>query len=190
MPGWGIFCTCFPRAAGRRPCWLGDLAYGGSAPVLYNDYIRAVELQSIKNEAINCQDLDKAFSDLILDKSLFHHPGTRRQSARGLFLFGEPGNGKTSIAERISLCYKDSIYIPRSILIDGHIIQFYDPQCHDVIESSASSPFDQRWVKIRRPVVVVGGESDHGVPGDPLQQKATNLRSAATDESQRGRVPH
>jgi predicted ATPase with chaperone activity len=90
--------------------------------------------------------------------------GPAINSGRGLFLFGAPGNGKTSIAERITACFGSSIWIPRALGIDGDIIRFYDPGIHELVEESNEaglfnlSGVDQRWVHIKRPTVVVGGE--------------------------------
>ena len=78
-------------------------------------------------------------------------------------LVGEPGNGKTSIARRIYKCFKDSIYIPKTLLISGQLLKFYDPQWHEAIEAEDSVKglqYDSRWIEIRRPAVVVGGEMD------------------------------
>jgi SpoVK/Ycf46/Vps4 family AAA+-type ATPase len=80
-----------------------------------------------------------------------------------MFLHGAPGNGKTSIAERISRCFGSYIWIPRTLLIDGVCVRFFDPVLHEQVagedESMLGEPLeDARWVRIRRPTVVVGGE--------------------------------
>jgi len=55
--------------------------------------------------------------------------------------------------------------MPYAIEIDGHLITMYDPINHDSLEADveatsviAASSRDRRWVRIRRPVVMVGGE--------------------------------
>ncbi len=136
-------------------------AYVGSAPVQYNDYLESVTRQSIRREQPDEATVDKAFSDLVLDPKLFNIIGPAVNSGRGLFLYGAPGNGKTSIAERISRCFQNDIYIPRTLLIDGQLIKLYDPQCHEEILGDPNDllpQYDARWVRIKRPVVVVGGE--------------------------------
>lgn len=133
-------------------------AYAGAVPIPFDYYLEGVEAQSIRNETIEFEHLNAAFSDLILDKSIFETLGPAINSGRGLFLYGDPGNGKTSIAERISRTFKQNIYIPKAIWIDGQILQVYDPQCHEAVEETSDSEFDQRWIQIKRPVVVVGGE--------------------------------
>jgi hypothetical protein len=81
-----------------------------------------------------------------------------------LFLFGAPGNGKTSIAERITQAFGKYIWIPRAVSVDGEIIRMYDPGMHDEMPLSINQglidqrKIDHRWVRIRRPTIVVGGE--------------------------------
>jgi hypothetical protein len=80
-----------------------------------------------------------------------------------MFLYGPPGNGKTAIAERITRCFGDEIYIPRCLIVDGLIIKVFDTAVHEEIPVPRESIFkkdqiDTRWVKVRRPTIVVGGE--------------------------------
>jgi len=84
-------------------------------------------------------------------------------SGAGLFLYGEPGNGKSTLAQRITQCFGHEIWIPNAIFEDGQIIKFFDAAYHqrsnddsDTLLSAAS--YDRRWVKVQRPTVVVGGE--------------------------------
>jgi SpoVK/Ycf46/Vps4 family AAA+-type ATPase len=89
--------------------------------------------------------------------------GPAISAGKGMFIYGPPGNGKTTIAQRITRCFGQNILIPHAIIEDGQIIKFYDASCHEVVESPASklmstSNQDRRWVRIRRPTVVVGGE--------------------------------
>ena len=152
-------------------------SYVGPAPVAFEDYLRGVQSQSIRLEKPGASDLQKAFQDLCLDDSMFEVLGPAINSGRGLFIYGAPGNGKTSIAERICRCFQGHIYIPKAVLVGGQLIQLYDPQCHeaialDTLEAAATDPsnadkaydaismmqVDQRWIRIKRPVVMVGGE--------------------------------
>ena len=90
--------------------------------------------------------------------------GPAINSGRGLFLFGAPGNGKTSIAERVTAAFGQSIWIPRAIGVDGEIMRLFDPMNHEELPIEKSeglldnSRIDRRWVRIRRPTIVVGGE--------------------------------
>ena len=136
-------------------------AYCGAAPVAFSDYLRGIQAQSIRNEKIHFSVLEKAFGDMIFDVSLFDTIGPALNSGRGLFLYGEPGNGKTSIAERLASCFQNDIFIPRAIYVEGQILQLFDPQTHQSVseeEESLINKTDARWIKIRRPAVMVGGE--------------------------------
>jgi predicted ATPase with chaperone activity len=90
--------------------------------------------------------------------------GPAINSGRGMFLFGAAGNGKTSIAERITKAFGQFIWIPRAIGIDGEILRMFDPGLHEETPLPSNEglldhrKIDNRWVRIRRPTIVVGGE--------------------------------
>jgi predicted ATPase with chaperone activity len=138
-------------------------AYHGTAPVLLTDYITSVDAQTITAEAPKRQHLEQAFQDISIDPVLFARLGPAVNSGTGLFLYGAPGNGKTTLAERITLCFGQEIWIPKVILAEGEIIKLYDPAYHAIVNASDNQLIrketnDPRWVKIRRPTVIVGGE--------------------------------
>jgi hypothetical protein len=141
-----------------------ECTYFGSAPVTLQDYLEAMAAQSIAKQQASEEDLKAAFSDLIISPDMFARLGPAINSGRGMFLFGDPGNGKTSIAERVTKCFGSTIWIPRSLGIDGDIIRIYDPGVHEEVETAGTegifdlSGVDQRWVHIVRPTVVAGGE--------------------------------
>jgi hypothetical protein len=108
--------------------------------------------------------LHRAFEDLLIDKKMLLRLGPAINSGRGMFLFGAPGNGKTSIAERITKAFGQAIWIPRAIGVDGEIMRMFDPGMHEAMPLPANEglldnrKIDGRWVRIRRPTIVVGGE--------------------------------
>jgi hypothetical protein len=138
--------------------------YHGSAPVKLSDYYQAVALQSIEGQHPGAQDLELAFKDLLVSPAMLSKLGPAVNSGRGMFLFGAPGNGKTSIAERITAAFGRYIWIPRALQVDGEILRLYDPLMHEEVEPPRStglvdnSPYDRRWVRIKRPTIVAGGE--------------------------------
>jgi predicted ATPase with chaperone activity len=150
------------RERGRR--YMNDCSYFGSATVSLQDYIQSIAAQSMAFQNPSKEDLQTAFSDLLINQKMFNRLGPAINSGRGMFLFGFPGNGKTSIAERVTQCFGRYIYIPRAIGIDGEIIRVFDPNHHEEAEQQTSSSLiheshiDKRWVKIKRPTIVVGGE--------------------------------
>ncbi len=94
---------------------------------------------------------------------MFEVLGPAINSGRGMFLYGPPGDGKSSIAERITICFGDEIYIPKCVIVDGLIIKLLDAANHQEVECRRDSiikkgQVDERWAKIRRPTIVVGGE--------------------------------
>lgn len=166
-----------------------ECTYFGAAPVLIADYIASVERQSLSQLHPSVADVRRAFSDLLLDEKLLLRLGPAVNSCRGLFLYGYPGNGKTSIAERITKTFGEVIWIPRSLMVDGEIIRLYDPVNHEEMPVAAEEglivekKIDQRWIRIRRPTIIAGGEltmdqlevsrsPDTGISEAPLQLKS------------------
>lgn len=147
----------------RARKYLEENTYHGTAPVTLADYVASVHAQSLAAERPTRELLAAAFADLLVNESMLDRLGPAVNSGRGLFLYGSPGNGKTSIAERITACFGTCIWIPRALYVDGQIILFYDPQCHEAAEIPRGAPgktpaADPRWVLVRRPTIVVGGE--------------------------------
>jgi predicted ATPase with chaperone activity len=140
-------------------------SYNGPTPVTLADYVAAMSVQTIRQERPTVSRLKAALSDLFIEDSVLDTLGPAINAARGLFLFGEPGNGKTSIAERICRCYQQGFWIPYALSVEGQVLQLFDPQMHQRIalpenweEATPTMQHDARWVYIQRPVVVVGGE--------------------------------
>ncbi len=135
-------------------------AYVGPAPVTLNDYREAVKLQTIKDIVVNRRSVRQAFSHLVVTDALMNQLGPAINSAQSIFLFGPPGNGKTSLAETASRLLGGAVYIPHAIEYDGQVIKVYDGVFHAALEQEDRNvdAKDRRWVKSRRPVVVVGGE--------------------------------
>ena len=92
--------TDMGRERARR--YTEHCAYFGAAPVSLSDYIDSVGAQSLTNQHPTAEDLRRAFTDLLLNKRILDRLGPAINSGRGLFLYGAPGNGKTSIAERVT----------------------------------------------------------------------------------------
>ncbi len=147
----------------RAQSYLEACGYIGAAPVPLADYVLSVAAQSIRSEAPKRAQLTEAFADISVNTDLFEDLGPAINSGAGLFLFGAPGNGKSTLARRITMCFGQHIWIPQALIEDGQIIKLFDSTYHEIIEGAAdrlirTANFDRRWVKIRRPTVVVGGE--------------------------------
>jgi DNA-binding PadR family transcriptional regulator len=148
----------------RAKRYLDHCTYYGAAPVALSEYITAIEAQSLTRQHPTEEDLGNAFSDIIVNKKMLARLGPAINSGRGMFLFGSAGNGKTTIAERVTRAFGQFIWIPRAIGIDGEILRLFDPVNHEECPPPANSALwntsniDRRWVRIRRPTIVVGGE--------------------------------
>lgn len=142
---------------------LDESMYVGAAPVPFDYYIESVTAQSITMEKPGMAEVQAAFSDVVISQQMQHRLGPAINSGRGLFLYGAPGNGKTTMAERITRCFGSHIWVPHAIYVDGEIIKFFDPQSHIPVGPKTPSvrkgdSFDARWIKVERPTIIVGGE--------------------------------
>ncbi|HEX8077666.1 MAG TPA: AAA family ATPase [Chthoniobacterales bacterium] len=149
--------------------------YAGPAPVPLDDYIAMVHRQAVGEMVLDARTVRAAFSSLVISDRMLDKVGPAANSARSLFLYGPPGNGKTTIAEGIANMLGGHVLIPYAVEVDGQIIKIFDPLNHKPIElapppaSEPASPFgnapapalrmpDRRWIACKRPQVVVGGE--------------------------------
>ncbi len=137
-------------------------SYVGPAPVPLSDYVLSAEAQTIRAESPRKKQLLEAFADISVNRAMFESLGPAVNSGAGLFLYGEPGNGKSTLARRITKCFGQQIWIPQTLIEDGQIIKLFDPSLHHSTqvddENAVSTSYDRRWIKIDRPTVVVGGE--------------------------------
>jgi len=149
--------------------------YAGPAPVPLDQYIAMVNHQNIGEMVIDQGAIRQAFGHIVVSDKMLDKVGPAANSARSLFLYGPPGNGKTTIAEGISNMLGGYVLVPYAVEIDGQIIKVYDPLNHQVVQrnevghAEPASPFgggpvgaahfpDARWLVCRRPRVMVGGE--------------------------------
>jgi predicted ATPase with chaperone activity len=106
------------------------------------------------------QDVADALSELVLTREASQLAGLAISSGRSLFVFGPPGNGKTSLGRMLLDAIPGDLWIPYCISVDSNVIHLYDIHWHQRVNGIAEPPgtIDQRWVKIRRPLIVGGGE--------------------------------
>lgn len=164
--------TVLQRGQARARELLRQNGYVGPAPVPLAMYTERVNMQSLIGQSLSDDALRRALAPLVLNQALLAQLGPAINSGKTVFLFGNVGNGKTTIAELIGANLPGAIWIPYAIDADGHIIRLFDARHHRPITEqtatvrsgalrylpSESEKYDQRWVLIRRPVVMVGGE--------------------------------
>jgi hypothetical protein len=131
--------------------------YDGPAPVPLEDYIASVKAQSIRDVVITKRAIEEAFKDLVLHPEIIREIGPAVNAGQSLFFYGAAGNGKSALATRITRAMGSDVYIPYAVEVDGSIIEFYDPVSHRRVTNHLECG-DPRWLRIKRPTVVVGGE--------------------------------
>jgi predicted ATPase with chaperone activity len=148
--------------------------YAGPAPVPLDQYVAITNRQGIGEITVDQPTIRQAFSHIVVNEKMLDKIGPAANSARSLFLYGPPGNGKTTIAEGIANMLGGAVIIPYAVEVDGQIIKVFDPLNHRVLQQNAvghvepAGPFgnaagpayfpDARWVVCKRPQVMVGGE--------------------------------
>jgi hypothetical protein len=144
--------------------------YADAAPVPLEDYNNAIRRQSLGKLNVSPRALRSYLSELILSEDIINRVGPAINSGTSVFIYGPPGNGKTSIARAIgSMILRESIYIPYSIFIEGQVVKLYDSVNHEIIPEREVTDTgtgslktgmrrDPRWIRIKRPFIVVGGE--------------------------------
>lgn len=144
--------------------------YAGPAPVPLADYNIAIKKQSLGKLNVSPRALRSYLSDLVLSEDIINRVGPAINSGTSVFIYGPPGNGKTSIARAIgAMILRESIYIPYALYIEGQVVKLYDSVNHEMIPEKEISESgtgqlktgmrrDPRWIRIKRPFIVVGGE--------------------------------
>jgi len=143
--------------------------YIGPMPIPLDDYQTQVQKQTITNEVVSVEKLQRAMSHLVLSPDIVRRLGPASNSGRAILIYGAAGNGKTSIAEALVSAFEQPVYVPYCIEADGQIIKIFDPSVHVAFPTSNSNDYsnpiflphlehDPRWVRCKRPYIISGGE--------------------------------
>ena len=135
-------------------------AYLGPAPVRLEAYAAMLRWQFANTAPVRPEHVTAALSGLVVSSKAMHMAGLAVSSGRSLFVYGPSGNGKSSLGRQIHAALVGDYWIPYCISVRSDVIRVFDEQIHERVEVVNPRPgtIDQRWVRIRRPLVVVGGE--------------------------------
>jgi len=143
--------------------------YTGPAPVTLDEFTEQVNMQKLTNELVTPEKIKTATTGLAFDDRIMEQAGPALNSGRAMLLYGPPGNGKTTVAQRFASVFSDVIYVPYSVIVEGQIIRVHDPSIHLPLETTSiedegaftvvkAQSYDARWVPCQRPFVITGGE--------------------------------
>ena len=148
----------------RAHQYMAANSYVGPAPVPLASYTAIMKSAQESRGYIHRERLAKGFAHLIISDDVLEQLGPAINAAKGVFLYGPPGNGKTVIAEGMGKALGGDLYIPYALDVDGETVTLYDPICHETLEADETTSIvksasrDRRWIHIKRPIVMVGGE--------------------------------
>lgn len=156
-----------PRGRSMAVDAFANSAYIGPLPVSLDEYSRRVLRQTIGGEVVTAQAVGTAMQPLVVEEELLAKVGIAANAGRSILLYGLPGNGKTSIAERMVKAFGAMVLVPHCFEVAGQIVKVFDPSVHrrlgagggrTTATSLFADEFDPRWVPCRRPFVSAGGE--------------------------------
>ena len=134
--------------------------YIGPTPVSMDAYTAMLRWQFSNSPQVQPEHVLSALSGLVISPKAAQMAGLAVSAGRSLFVFGPPGNGKSSLGRQIRAALPGDYWMPYAISVGETIIRLFDAHVHQRVEVPGERPdtVDQRWVRVRRPLVVVGGE--------------------------------
>lgn len=148
----------------RAGAALAQSGYAGPTPVPLATYVAYVRQQSIRDLHITREIVESSLTPLVFSQETVNLIGQAVTSERAVLLYGESGNGKTTVADCLRRAMSGDILIPYAVEVKRQIVQLYDPVVHDLLApeltgtSEGRGEADLRWLRIRRPVVIAAGE--------------------------------
>ncbi|MBD3586565.1 AAA family ATPase [Salinimonas sp. HHU 13199] len=164
---------------------LQHSGYVGAAPVPLNDYQAMVNAQSHRNTQVTSGLMALKLAGESFESDALEAMGMALNSTKPVLLYGLPGTGKSYLCRQLIRVFDDEIFQPVAIEVNNQIIQLFDPQVHHVSQRTSDAPADSRYQKIKRPLIVTGGEltldmleinydTTRQLYKAPLQMKANN----------------
>jgi len=147
-----------------RECLEGN-QYAGLAPVPLTQYTEVVRKQRRAEGWLTPDALRQAYSKMVMTPRVLAQIGPAVSSGNSFLIYGQPGNGKTFLAEALMNIDDSCVYVPYALDCQGTIVQVFDPLYHQPIQDAEEQSvfttgpqYDRRWVKCKRPFIVTGGE--------------------------------
>lgn len=160
LMGYRFAVTNQGRSRGARLMEISG--YVGPAPVSLEAYSGMLQWHLSRFPKVSVEDVTTAISELVLPEEAAQVAGLAVSSGRSLLIYGPPGNGKTSVGRALHRALHGDLWIPHCLGVGSHVIRVFDPQCHEPIPMDlplgVAHQLDRRWIHIRRPFIVVGGE--------------------------------
>jgi hypothetical protein len=129
--------------------------YAGPAPVSMQEY-KQVLAEAAKPGTLDLVKVTLALTGIELAPGVVEAVRAAVNSRSSIFIYGAPGNGKTTLARRIPSLLGGPIVIPVALDIGGgDVMTIFDGSVHRLEQHQ---PADKRWRRIARPLVQVGGE--------------------------------
>lgn len=152
----------------RAALFFRQNQYLGVVPVplaQYQQYM--IQYAKVAPRSATRARVREAFSHLVLSDRVLDQLGPAVNAGHSLFVYGPPGNGKTVISQAIRTLLDGDLAIPHALDIEGSIVRLFDPVVHEELPQGPDqngsgldlgAQQDARWVRCRRPLVMVGGE--------------------------------
>src|SRR5688500_1672967 len=153
------------RGAEKAREALDRSQYAGAAPVTLDQYVAALHQQNREKLIVHEEQLQKVMHQMVISEEMLGRIGPAINSGRSIFLYGPPGNGKTTIAETVGrMILGNNMWIPYAFDVDGQVVRVFDGVNHELADDAANYKMgtgivpDPRWIRVRRPMIMVGGE--------------------------------
>lgn len=160
------------RGEQRAQDALARSRYASAAPVTLEQYTAVVRRQSLRQTPPSPTRILQALNELVLSPETVDNLARALHSGRTTLIFGASGNGKTAILEHYARYTNDTILVPHALYVHGQLIRIFDVAVHQPVTPEAEpadafglfkpqsriNHLDRRWIQVRRPVVIVGGE--------------------------------